>query len=152
MSKQGLISVEVRPTLQELRRRHAERYKSLKDVKAAHTKISIFLDSWVQRNFKSEGGNVGGWAPFAAGGRVLRSGVLDTTAKVLQDTGRLRASFLPFATQRTAGIGSDIPYSKSHEEGIGNLPVRRMLPVEREVKRDVQRVYDLHVKQSLEKT
>lgn len=99
-----------------------------------HSRISTFLDQWVQDNFKSEGGNVpDGWAPFAFGGRFVEradgSTFIDTTAKLLQDTGRLRASFIPFASKDEAGIGSKVPYSKKHERGQGAfLPARPMLP------------------------
>ena len=62
--------------------------------------------SWVQKNFKGEGKAVGGWAPFKAGGRWRKGFGLDTSAKLLQDTGALRASFLPFASKTDAGIGS----------------------------------------------
>ena len=100
-----------------------------------HKKISIMLDSWVQRNFKTEGGNVGGWASIKRDGRIL------------QDTGRLRASFLPFFNKKDAGIGSDLPYSKAHEEGIG-VEQRRILPETPEVKRDITKVYDEHIRKS----
>lgn len=110
-----------------------------------HQKIAIWLFRWVQKNFESEGGNVGGWPPFKHGGRLLPSGGVDTSAKLLQDTGRLRQSMQIFFSSRTAGIGSHVPYSLFHEEGLptGKLPQRRMLPrhTDKEVTDAVLRIY-----------
>lgn len=100
-----------------------------------HKKISIMLDRWVQVNFKTEGGKIGGWAPIKRDGRIL------------QLTGRLRLSMLPFFNRKDAGIGSDLPYSEKHEKGQG-VKKRRMLPLIGEVKRDIVNVYNQHVKDS----
>lgn len=99
---------------------------ALRDMRPAMKQVSVFLDAWVQRNFKTEGGNVGGWKPFAAGGRYV-DGVLDTSAKMLQHIGDLKKSYHPFYSSNNAGIGSKLPYAETHEEGIG-VPARRMVP------------------------
>lgn len=103
-------------------------------------------------NFRTEGGKVGKWKKLKAGGRyVSRNGKrkLDVSAKILQDTGRLRKSFLPFHNKKDAGIGSDLPYSKPHEEGEGPLPKRRILPLVKEVRRNVVDIYDKHIRKSI---
>lgn len=142
----GYVIVEVgSPTLEELQKRHNERTKELKELSIPYKKVTTYLDSWVQKNFKQSGALVGGWLPFKAGGRV-KNGKLDTSAKLLMDTGRLRASFLPFATKSIAGIGSDLPYSKAHNEGIG-APKRRILPVDAEVKKQITTILDDRVKE-----
>ena len=101
-----------------------------------HKKISIMLDRWVQDNFKSQGGKVGRWPPIKRDGMIL------------QLSGRLKLSMLPFASRKDAGIGSTLPYSQKHEEGEG-VKKRRMLPLIGEVKRDVVAIYNKHVKDSL---
>lgn len=98
--------------------------------------VSVYLDQWVQRNFQTSGGKAGGWKPFALGGR-FRNGKLDTSAKLLMDTGRLRLSFFPGVRGGTAFIRSDLPYAAAHNEGTSKLPQRRILPVESEVRADV---------------
>ena len=143
------IEVKTKPSFAEVKRRVTKARSNLSETQQAHSRIAVFLDRWVQQNFRTEGRNVGGWDPFAAGGRRLRSGDLDTSAKLLQDTGRLRASFVPFSSRRDAGIGSDLPYSKPHEEGLGHLPMRRMLPKLEEVHEEVTEIYDNFVKISL---
>lgn len=148
MAKKG-IDMIVKPTIKQVKAEHARRTKKLSKMKKPNARISVFLDRWVQKNFKGEGENVGGWKPFKAGGRWIRGKGLDTSAKLLQDTGRLRASFIPFATALNAGIGSDLSYSKPHDEGLDGLPMRRMLPKKAEVKEDIRKIYDGHVRESI---
>jgi phage gpG-like protein len=113
----------------------------LKDLEPAHKQVSIYLDQWVQRNFQKEGAvlSTGKWKPFALGGRYVPGQGIDTSARLLQDTGDLRKSFLPFYNKKNAGIGSELFYAKKHEEGDDetNLPARRMLPLQKEVKEKV---------------
>lgn len=119
-------------------------------AKKVYRKASILLDQWVQRNFKNEGSKLSGgdaWPPFKIGGR-RRGSQLDTSAKLLQDTGALRASHLPFHSGRNAGIGSELPYSKFHDEGIG-VPMRRTLPKEQEIRPALMQLFDSHVRRSL---
>ncbi len=133
---------------------------SLKDGSVPMRQASIYLDRWVQKNFKGEGSNVGGWAAFAYGGRLTTKSKataknsgrwVNFTAKLLQDTGHLRISFLPFATQTNAGIGSDLPYSKYHQDGGKNLPQRRMLPEKNEVMADLTQILDNWVRMQIQK-
>ena len=145
--KSGPLQVILKPTAKELGKRNAKRLRKLKNSKVAYAKVSIMLDRWVQDNFKTEGGKVGGWLPLQAGGRY-KGGVFDPSAKILQDEGRLRSSFLPFATRSNAGIGSDLPYSKKHEEGLVGMPERRMLPERGEVIDEAIDILREHVKRS----
>ena len=140
------------PSAKALRARWKHQIDELKNLKTVYTKVSIFLDSWVQKNFKTEGDKVGGWRKLALGGRYVGTGKnkrFDSSAKLLQDTGRLRASFLPFASNKNAGIGSDLPYSKQHDEGLKGLPKRRILPKDREVWPTAEKIIDKHIMDSL---
>ena len=122
--------------LGRLERQQKKRSTALSDMTAPMKAASVILDGWVQTNFRTEGGNLkdGKWAPFARGGRVdMETGEIDFTAKLLQKTGKLRSSFLPFHSSDNAGIGSDVPYSAKHNQGQANLPQRRMLPKRDEV-------------------
>jgi len=125
------IEVVVKPTLEELRKRLAKKRAAVTDLRTPYARAAVLLDQWVQKNFKTEGGKVGGWAPFAknaAGIPIVEVREPDRApAKLLQRTGRLRSSFNPFANTKQAGIGSDLPYAKTHHEGIG-LPERQLLP------------------------
>ena len=136
--------------------------RTMGDLAPSMKRVSVVLDQWVQRNFKREGELAGGWTPFKHGGRVVSdpekattsrpvfvsfsSGAgfltdlnVDESAKLLQHTGALRSSFVPFGGKDVAGIGSDLPYSKPHNEGTG-VPKRRMLPEADDVR---ERVLDI---------
>jgi phage gpG-like protein len=144
-------SVKFTPSLKELKRRNQRAAKGMKDMITPHKRIAVFLDQWVQRNFKTEGGKVGGWKPLSDSTVASRrQGAGAGGAKILQDTGRLRLSFLPFASKSRAGIGSDLPYSKIHEKGI-NVQMRRMLTRDIEVSKDIERIFNGHVSKNLKK-
>lgn len=144
------VEFKVKPTLDALKKRHDAALAALKKTEVAMRKVSIMLDQWVQRNFKGEGSLVGGWAPFVHGGRVTRArggpAIVDTSAKLLQDTGRLRSSYVPFSSRNNAGIGSDLPYAENHNEGLGPLPARRMVPEEPEVLTKIEEILEQHGK------
>lgn len=120
----------------------------VRDASPAYKRAATYLDQWVQINFRTEGGNVGGWKPFARGGRWRKGVGIDQTAKLLQDTGALRLSFRPFATKNNAGIGSDLDYAERHEEGLG-VPQRRMLPKQSEVKQPIRDILDQYVENDI---
>lgn len=136
--------------------------KKVSNMVAPHKKIAIWLTGWVGRNFKSQGGLVGGWLPFALGGRVVSGGKgvrvtdittrrsyrIDSSARLLRDTGMLEKSYHPFWTRNNAGVGSKIKYSKVHEGGLGPVPVRRTLPNIGEVGPKIVDIYEDYVKKS----
>lgn len=144
------INTKMVPTAEQIAARNKARAKLIGDFANPLSLLEIELDSWVQRNFKTEGGNVGGWQPFAHGGRWIKGYGLDQSAKLLQDKGVLRASFRTFKTRRSAGIGSDLPYSKKHEEGIG-VPARRMLPMDKDMKPRADKIFKEHVARGIDK-
>jgi len=136
------LEVTIKPTAQELRKRLRVKRDAVMNLRTPLAQAAVLLDQWVQKNFKSEGGKVGGWAPFKVGGRWKTNSkgrTFDASAKLLQDTGRLRASFTPFADKKQAGIGSDLPYAKPHHKGEEGLPARPMLPDKNPAKAEVTR-------------
>ena len=143
------IKVKVTPNLKEVSKKLEIAASKVKNAKAAHYKASIILDQWVLQNFRSEGGKVGNWEPLKDGGRYKKNLGFDSAAQILQDTNTLRRSFTPFHTQRSAGIGSEIVYSKPHNEGNYRLPSRRMLPdrnIDSALMLKLLRLYENHVK------
>lgn len=134
-------------TVKALKERLASARKGLQTDSPVMRQVAVFLDQWVQRNFQSSGKNVGGWEPFKYGGRIRYSGKgkgkkIDTSAKLLMDSGALRLSFLPFIRKGIAGIGSDLPYAEHHDQGTSKLPQRRILPVNDEVGLDVLHILE----------
>lgn len=127
-----------------------QRKKALQNLKVPLAKGAVFLDRWVQTNIRTEGGHVGGWTPFALGGRLAEDGGIDATAKLLRDTGRLAASFLPFHDDDDAGVQTDLDYAIDHHEGNG-VPIRRLLPAKVEVRDDLRKIMRGHVATALSK-
>jgi len=163
-----LIKTTIKPSIDKIKRDFKDRKKKLADFKPAYKKASIYLDGWVQKNFLDEGAGLGAdrWPDFSMGGRINQKGIgspieiglsgrvidafLDTSAKLLQLSGRLRMSFLPFATKDDAGVGSHLFYSKFHDEGVGFLPKRRMLPKEAEVHDKLEEILHDHGMKALD--
>lgn len=139
----------IKHQVKKLQERYKKRGKEIK-TGSHFQEASIIMDQWVQKNFKTEGALVGGWKELAAGGRYVRGG-FDTSAKILQDTGRLRSSFLPFYSPMNAGIGSDIPYAEKHEEGKDGLPKRRMLPERKDVWPKIKEMFNRKIMEILKK-
>lgn len=127
--------------------------RKIGDTTTVNRQVSVWLLRWVAENFRTEGGNVGGWDPFKYGGRRLKGGFIDTSAKLLQDTGELRASFKNFWSRRFAGVGSALDRSVWHDQGVpeNNLPARRLLPSEedQEVNKTILKIYDAHVQRAI---
>lgn len=127
--------------------------KDVGDTTGVNRQVSIWLLRWVNDNFRSEGGKVGGWPPFKLGGRRKRGGGIDRTAKLLQDTGRLRASIQPFHSRRNAGVGSAIIYAGPHDTGLPRrgLPQRRILPIDTDsdVEKSILRIYEVDLQRKL---
>jgi phage gpG-like protein len=150
-----MLKVEIKPvrsTHRSVQRKIRQIARKIGDTRRANYKVSVWLFRWVNENFRSEGGKVGGWKPFKYGGRRMKGGVIDRTANLLQDTGKMRASFKPFYTKSIAGIGSDLDRSVWHDAGVpqNNLPARQLLPKasDRDVGKSILKIYEVHVKRA----
>jgi len=146
--------VRIDPTVKEMREKYKSAVEAVTQFQPLFNKIAIYLDRWNKENFRTQGGKVGGWKPLKAGGRWKGKGKrrrFDRSARILQDTGRLRLSYLPFATRREGGIRSDLPYAEAHNNGFGPLPVRRMLPEKAEVIDDVMKIAVQHTDNQIKK-
>lgn len=135
------VTIKVSPTIPEIRKHLREQRAAIKDLKTPLAQASVYLDQWVQKNFKSEGGSVGGWEPFAQStlDYMEKYDNKRSPAKLLQRTGRLRLSFVPFSSAKESGIGSDLPYSKSHNSGTSRIPERKLLPESGKARNEVMR-------------
>jgi phage gpG-like protein len=156
------MSVEIKLTgSKQVQNKLRQLIKSVRNTSVVNRKVSVWLLKWVNDNFKSQGRKVSssGWKKLKAGGRWVSAGggwlKWDPSAKILQDTGVLRASFAigRFYTRNSAGIGSDVSYSKYHQFGVPsrNLPKRRMLPMNTDssVNKGVLKIYNMHIEKEL---
>jgi len=149
----GSFTIKSSPPIKEVIAHYTKTVKDIRQLTATNAKIATWLDGWVQRNFKTEGGNVGKWAPFKKGGRKKAGMSFDASAKLLQDTSRLRHSYSPFHSKNDAGIGSDVEYAVTHEFGnpTKGLPARRMLPrkTDKDVIDNLKRIYNRDLNRSI---
>lgn len=162
-------------SLRRLQRKMQQVTDDLGDAYLPNRWIGQRLHRWVDENFQSEGGKVGGWKRFKYGGRLvtkkqsknyrginaqsfkgfglarIRGRLVDTSALLLQDTGNLRGRFLDKATKTSVIIGNDVTYSEYHEYGLPmrGLPARRMLPKasDKEVSDFILAIYDDYIYQ-----
>ena len=79
----------------------------------------------INRTFKEETHEGDPWTPLSASTLARRRGGI---ARILQDTGTLRRSFVSKATPNLVRIGTPIIYAPPHQEGEKNLPERPMIP------------------------
>ena len=149
----GIEIKAIRGSSKAAKRKLMQVIRKIKNPTQANRNVSLWLLRWVNENFKSQGGKVGVWKPFKIGGRRLRGGAIDRSAKLLRDTDRLILSIQPFHSRRFAGVGSDLDYSITHELGWPerNIPARRMLPIDtdRDVERGIIKIYDAYIRRVL---
>jgi phage gpG-like protein len=132
----------------------------LENSEQVHHKIGIQLEKYVDQLFMHEGAYMGRkrWADLKAGGRYKGKGkqrFFQTSYKILQDTGELRASYDALYSKTQAGVGAvkGRPHAELapiHEYGnpSRNLPARPMLPTA-EVMQDVAlRIYGIEFRKA----
>jgi phage gpG-like protein len=118
--------------------------RNLRKRQPMFKKVSVEMSRWSDRNFKSEGGEVGGWKQLKpikfrgeiyAGSRIKGKGKRRrvTKAKILRDTGRGQGSVKTQSTRNFAKIFTRLPYMIAHHEGTARLPLRQVIPVEKNV-------------------
>lgn len=114
----------------ELERILKVKHRQVSNFKEPLLKSSKLILNDVERNFATEGGLAGGWAPLAAStvaGR-LREGY-GGEHPILQRTGALRRSFRSYVDSKKAIITSGSPYFGFHQSRASRtrLPRRVML-------------------------
>jgi phage gpG-like protein len=134
----------------------------------SNREAGIAMHSDVVRTFIAQGATDGRpkWEPLKAGGRYVGTGKklpgggraprrFQTVYQILQDTGALRAAYVPLSDRDVAGVGaasvkghSDL--ALAHQYGVPerNLPARPMLPTEEVALDIVSRVYGLAIERA----
>lgn len=135
----------------EFKRKMVKRSENLKDIKKANLAAIVAIDSWVQRNFKSEGALAGGgspWKPLALS-TLLNRRKEGKGAKILQDTGHLKGRWRHQASARHAVLQSGVEYGTKHETGTDNIPQRKILPTQEQAKPILKKIYTLFIRKGL---
>lgn len=127
---------------------------SFVNLEPTNRKAAIVLDQWTQRNFKAEGGLHENqrlkWKPLSPVTIKFRRRGGD---KPLQDTGRLKNSFVVSAVNEFGLVQSRVSYANLHEFGGFSsfrgvrvkIPQRKMLPEEDQGFKLVRPVYQKYV-------
>ena len=106
-----IVSVRGIERVKAMLGRISRKVQTRKDL---HLRFAIIASNWVSRNFASEGRLAGGWKPLRPG---TLAGRRTGAGRILQDTGLLRASFLPFWDADGGGVGSADRRSLWHHKG-----------------------------------
>lgn len=131
------------------------RKKKLQQLNTPVAKTLILLSAWVFRNFKTEGGKVGGWKELdeqTKARRKRRRRGKKEGFQILAETGALRQRWAFLFPRKNTGIFKSMSeYSRIHNEGgIGSkgqrIPKRRILPTDRETLGMAMKVHKGHVK------
>lgn len=129
-----------------------ETHQKLKKRKDTHAKCTLFIENWIQKNFRSEGAEsiTGKWEPLSDLTIALRRNKGRDTTKILQDTGALRNQWKRFYTDEEAYLESGINYGWKHENGDPNntwngypapIPQRKILPVKEQIWPGIKEIY-----------
>ncbi len=138
--------------LEGLKKRSRDREKKLKNFQIVNKKAATVIFGWIQRNFNAEGGlhessRFGPWKQLKPATIARRrKGKGAGGAKILQDKGRLKGGFQVSATNRQGVVRNRVVYGRTHEEGRGKIPQRKMLPTGRQGTKIVFPVYRRHVR------
>ncbi|OQC26286.1 MAG: hypothetical protein BWX71_01555 [Deltaproteobacteria bacterium ADurb.Bin072] len=109
------------------------------------------IDGWIQRNFREEGGKVGGWAPLADSTIESRMRRRNKTGaiRILQDTGTLRMKWKHTWSKNHVAVVSAVEYGIFHETGTSKMPQRRILPTMEEIWPSIEKLFDEHIRRAL---
>jgi phage gpG-like protein len=98
--------------------------------------VSVIVFQDIMDHFEKEKGPTGKWKSWSSIYASRMAKVGKGGNKILQDTGRLRNSFLPtnwrvksdgIEWYNPATTNNGFPYAKAHDEGSGSLPARTFM-------------------------
>lgn len=116
--------------------------RALSRFGAAFTELKPFfndmvtlLEESVARQFSSEGGNVGGWAPLSPRYAMWKAAAVGAKP-ILQLTGAMRKSFkAKKVTNSELHWGSTSRYAPFHQRGTSKMPARKIIHLASEDRR-----------------
>lgn len=127
--------------------------RRLGDRSTPNEAVAVQLYGEVMRYFDSQGHDGAPWAPLAASTLRAYARKGESSPRILQRTGHLRASWMPFWDADAAGIGarSGVQFESEgtdaadlaliHEFGTARIPARPMLPTREKGLEIAMRVY-----------
>ena len=105
--------------------------------KEANAKAVLVIDKWIQKNFQSQGKDVGGWAKLKPATLKQRKG-----SRILVRTGQLRTRWAHKYDNEHALVESGISYGIYHDQGTRNLPRRQIAPDAEHVGSSLEKIFN----------
>lgn len=90
--------------------------------------VAEILRTAVEDKFEDEGP---GWPRLELS--TLKRRRISSGARILQDSGHLAASIMPFATEESAGVSTNVEYAIFHLDGTKNMPARDFFDIDQDV-------------------
>jgi len=122
------------------------RMQKLKNREKVNAQATVVVDRWIQKNFDEQGRLAmggSGWRPLAAQTLAMRRKGFGTgSAKILQDTGTLKKKWKHLWTAGLAKVQSGVDYARHHHYGMYGLPVRRILPTDKQIWPALKKLYE----------
>lgn len=133
--------------LQVLKRKAGQAKKRLKERKKLNARATVIIDKWIQKNFQTEGKEVGGWEDLAEATKERRrKGKKKAKGhKILQDTGQLKTRWKHFFNHKIARVTSNVRYAVYHDsekKPRKYLPRRQILPDSKHIEKQLEKIYD----------
>lgn len=116
---------------------------------ALFNRIGVKVLNEIDKTFKEETHEGEPWAPLQSSTIARRRG--GGLARILQDTGTLKRSWVMDATPNLVRIGTPIIYAPPHQEGEGSLPERPMIPSEKRGLEIAVKTAGGYIKESIQK-
>jgi len=130
-----------------------KRHEKLKNNKSAFAACVIETDKWTQDNFRSEGGQVGGWAPLKQATIASRrhGPKKNNSTKILQDTGFMKNNWKSLWNNNNGYFQSMTDYAQVHNSGSvkKNIPKRQIIPTKEQMKDTFRKIFKLFVQKAL---
>ena len=140
--------------IKQLQHHLDSRIQQLNNRRAVNAQAIAVIDRWIQKNFQSQGklAHPGtGWKELSPMTIMLRRKGPKKTGKVmiLQDTGTMRSRWKHFWDAWVAKIQSGVDYADKHHYGKDNLPVRRILPNQKQIGPEIKKLYEVFCRKIL---
>ena len=128
--------------------------RKLENRRKVNAQAIALTDRWIQKNFQTQGklAHPGtGWKPLSPVTIMMRRKGPKKTGKVmiLQDTGTMRGRWKHFWNAWVAKIQAGVDYAYKHHFGKDGLPVRRVLPTQKQIGPDLKKLFAKFVRKIL---
>jgi len=140
--------------IKQLQKHMDSRIQQLNNRRTVNAQAIAVIDRWIQKNFQTQGrlAHPGtGWKELSPMTIMMRRKGPKKTGKImiLQDTGTMRSRWKHFWDAWVAKIQAGVDYAYKHHFGKDNLPIRRILPSQKQIGPEIKKLYAAFVRKIL---